>query len=70
MEPIIEKISQHTGFALEDPWIGGILWMFLPPNAGYDPVEHIDSTATGANSLSSLLRSRFVVWQIRDYLRK
>jgi hypothetical protein len=43
MQPVFEKMTLEGGFLAHDPWMGGILWIFSPPNANYDPGEDIKS---------------------------
>jgi hypothetical protein len=44
LAPVFARIEEHGGFAEEDPWIGGgWLWIFLPPDANYDPTADINA---------------------------
>jgi len=44
LAPVFARIEEHGGFVEEDPWIGGgWLWIFLPPDANYDPTADINA---------------------------
>jgi hypothetical protein len=45
MRPLFEKTEASGGFLAEDPWFGGMLWIFLPPDATYHPIEDIKAAA-------------------------
>ncbi len=43
LHPVFERVSAEGGFACEDPWMGGMLWVFLPPEADYQPQADISA---------------------------
>jgi tetratricopeptide (TPR) repeat protein len=46
---VFERTAAEGGFACGDPWMGGILWAFLPPESKYEPRADL-STCMGVPS--------------------
>jgi Flp pilus assembly protein TadD len=46
---VFERAAAEGGFACEDPWLGGVFWVFLPPESNYEPQAEI-STCLGGQS--------------------
>jgi hypothetical protein len=47
LSPLFERVEAEGGFACEDPWIGGVLWVFLPPESDYQPQADISACLAG-----------------------
>jgi hypothetical protein len=47
LSPLFERVDAEGGFACEDPWIGGVLWVFLPPESDYQPQADISACMAG-----------------------